>query len=439
MLNPAVTSEPSSGERMHRLMAELYPICRSITGDGVRATLRIIRRRVPLEMHEVPSGTAVLDWTVPNEWNIRDAYIKNARGERIVDFRRSNLHVVNYSAPVRTRLRLAALRPRLHSLPEHPQWIPYRTTYYKEDWGFCLSDAQLQAMADEEYEVCIDSTLAPGHLTYGEYCVPGSTDDEVLVSCHTCHPSLANDNLSGMALATELAAYVAQQPRRYTYRFLFIPGTIGSITWLALNAERVPRVRHGLVVTCVGDGGRFTYKKSRRGDAEIDRAAAHVLKYLGRAHVVQDFVPYGYDERQYCSPGFNLAVGCLMRSPHGSFPEYHTSGDDLAFVQPHYLEESLAAYRAVVDVLEHNRVFLNQSPNGEPQLGKRGLYRAIGGDNHDSQRQMALLWALNLSDGANSLLDIAERAGIEFGVVQAAAAALERAGLLRERGAGTSS
>jgi aminopeptidase-like protein len=433
VLNPALHSDQSTGEQMHRLIAELYPVCRSITGDGVRQTLRILQRQIPLEIREVATGMPVLDWTVPKEWNIRDAYIKNARGERIVDFRASNLHVVNYSVPVRARLRLAELRPHLHSLPAHPHWIPYRTTYYKEDWGFCLPHAQLETLVDEEYEVCIDATLAPGHLSYGEYVLPGASDDEVLLSCHVCHPSLANDNLSGIAVAMQLALYLKRQPRRYTYRFLFIPGTIGSITWLALNEERVRNIRHGLVLTCVGDGGRFTYKKSRRDNAEIDRAAAHVLRHLDRAHVLENFFPYGYDERQYCSPGFDLPVGCLMRSPHGSFPEYHTSADDLSFVQPAYLEDSLGAYQRVMDVLEHNQVYLNQRPRGEPQLGKRGLYRAIGGSNHDSRYQMALLWVLNLSDGRHSLLDIAERAGIDFDVVRSAAAALERVELLQKQ------
>jgi aminopeptidase-like protein len=431
MLTAAKPTARDVGDSMYRLATELYPICRSITGNGVRETLGILRREIPIEIHEVPSGTPVFDWTVPNEWNIRDAYIKNGDGERVVDFNRSNLHVVSYSAPVSARLRLPELRPHLHTLPDYPDSVPYRTTYYKEDWGFCLSHRQLEALADEEYEVRIDATLAPGRLTYGEYALPGSTDEEVLISCHVCHPSLANDNLSGMVVATELARYLAGRPRRYTYRFLFIPGTIGSITWLALNEARVSRIRHGLVVTCVGDGGGFTYKKSRRGNADIDRAAMHVLKHLGTPYTVQEFFPYGYDERQYCSPGFDLPVGCLMRSPHGSYPEYHTSADDLTLVQPAYLAQSLAAYRAIVDVLETNRVYLNLSPKCEPQLGKRGLYRAIGGDNHDSRRQLALLWVLNLSDGRHSLLDIAERADIPFEIVQTSAAALEHAGLLR--------
>lgn len=420
------------GAEMQRLMAELYPICRSITGDGVRRTLAIIGRELPLAVHELASGTAVFDWVVPREWNIRDAYIKNSAGERVVDFRKSNLHVVSYSIPVRARMTLAALKPHLYSLPAHPDWIPYRTSYYNETWGFCLSHRQLSALPEDDYDVCIDSTLADGALTWGECYIEGRRPDEVLVSCHVCHPSLCNDNLSGIAVAAQLARHMAQQRPRYSYRFLFIPGTIGSIAWLAQHEKQAKLIRHGLVVTCVGDGGRFTYKKSRRGDAEIDRAAEHVLHHCGYAYTTQEFFPYGYDERQYCSPGFDLPVGCLMRSPHGSFPEYHTSADNFDLVQPRYLEQSLARYLEVVDVLEHNRVYLNTLPKCEPQLGRRGLYQSIGGDSEAARRNLAMLWVLNLSDGHHSLLDIARRADMPFGIIEAAAAALRRRDLLRE-------
>lgn len=420
------------GHEMHRFMAELYPICRSITGDGVRATLAAIKRRIPLEIGEIASGTPVLDWTVPREWNIRDAYIKNSAGERVVDFRQSNLHVVGYSVPVRARMSLAELRPHLYTLPAHPDWVPYRTSYYSESWGFCLSERQLQALPDGEYEVCIDSSIADGRLVWGEAVIPGVSTDEVLISCHVCHPSLCNDNLAGIALATELAGRLQGAGTRYTYRFLFIPGTIGSITWLALNESTVSRIKHGLVVTCVGDGGRFTYKRSRRGNAEIDRAVEHVLRHGDYAYAVQDFFPYGYDERQFCSPGFDLAVGCLMRSPHGSFPEYHTSADNLDFVRPEYLEQSLNCYLEVIRVLEGNRVYVNTKPKGEPQLGRRRLYQAIGGDSEAARKNLALLWVLNLSDGRHSLLDIAVRADVPFALLETAARNLLHAGLLRE-------
>jgi aminopeptidase-like protein len=328
-------------------------------------------------------------------------------------------------------MKLEMLRPHLHSLPDHPDWIPYRTSYYGDDWGFCLTHRQLSEMKDQEYDVCIDSSLVDGHLTLGEYYVEGESKDEVLISCHVCHPSLCNDNLSGIAVTTEIAKHVAQRKPRYSYRFLFIPGTIGSITWLALHEEQIRQIRHGLVVTCVGDGGRFTYKKSRRGDAEIDHAVAHVLRHSGHAYALQEFFPYGYDERQYCSPAFNLAVGCLMRSPHGSFPEYHTSADNLELVQPRYLEESLQNYLKVLNVLEHNGVYVNTNPKCEPQLGKRGLYQAMGGDSEAARKNLAMLWVLNMSDGAHSLLDIATRSEIPFEIIQSVATALRKPGLLR--------
>ncbi len=414
------------GTAMHALIAELYPICRSITGDGLRETLRRLEAYIPLTIHEVASGTKVLDWTVPREWNIRDAYVKNSRGERVVDFRRSNLHVVNYSVPVRRTVTLAELRAHCFTLPEHPDWIPYRTSYYEEAWGFCLTHRQLQALPDDEYEVVIDSTLAPGHLTYGELVLPGGTTDEILVSCHACHPSMCNDNLSGVAVATYLARYLEGegQRRRHTYRFLFIPGTIGSITWLAHNEDVVPRIKHGLVLASVGDAGRLHYKASRRGTADIDRAVAHVLHHTGRPFETMPFTPYGYDERQYCSPGYDLAVGCLSRTPYAQYPEYHTSADDLDFVRPESLADSHATALAALDVLDGNATYVNQCPKGEPQLGRRGLYQAIGGQSQTRGSELALLWLLNLSDGGHSLLDIAERSGLPFSEIRRSADAL---------------
>ncbi|MEO5719621.1 MAG: DUF4910 domain-containing protein [Chthoniobacterales bacterium] len=416
---------------MHDLITRLYPICRSITGDGVRETLRIIQEQIPIELHEVPSGTKVLDWTVPKEWNIRDAWIKNAAGERVVDFTKLNLHVVSYSSPVRRRMELSELKPHLFTSPAHPDWVPYRTSYYEDSWGFCLSENQARQLRDDKtYDVCIDSSLENGHLTYGELLLKGEEAEEVLISCHVCHPSLADDNLSGIALAVELAKRLAESTRRYSFRFLFIPGTIGAITWLARNEASVRRIRHGLVLTCVGDAAPITYKRSRRGNAEIDRAFAHVLKQSGERHEIIEFFPYGYDERQYCSPGFNLPVGCLMRSRHGEFSEYHTSGDNLEFVKPEALTDSLEKCQAVLDVLEHNRVYLNQNPKGEPQLGKRGLYSAQSTGEDKRRRELALLWVLNLSDGEHSLLDVAERSDLPFEVIKEAAAALTKTDLL---------
>ncbi|MBB6142862.1 aminopeptidase-like protein [Silvibacterium bohemicum] len=417
------------GEELHRFAADLYPICRSITGDGIRQTLTMIQERIPLCIHKVPTGISVFDWQVPKEWNIRDAYIKGPSGERIVDFQKCNLHVMSYSTPIHATLPLNEISPHLFTIPEHPELIPYRTSYYKEDWGFCLSHNQMLTLGDGDYEVCIDSTLENGHLTYGECYLAGRSSEEVLISCHACHPSLANDNLSGLAVATFLARQLSRSDLRYSYRFLFLPGTIGAITWLAQNREDVRRIRHGLVLTCVGDAGGFHYKKSRQGNAEIDRAVACVLRDSAEPSEILEFSPYGYDERQYCSPGFNLPVGCLMRSVWGTFPEYHTSADNLDFIQPESLAGSLHACLAIVDVLENNGRYINQNPYCEPQLGKRNLYRSTGG-NSISTEINAKLWTLNLSDGEHSLLDIAERSGIAFSAIRDSAQVLSEAGLL---------
>lgn len=416
---------------MRALIARLYPICRSITGNGVRETLQILREHIPLEIREVPTGSKAFDWTVPREWNIHDAWIKNKAGERLVDFHKLNLHVVSYSSPVRCSMRLAELESHLFTVPGHPKRVPYRTSYYDDNWGFCLSEEQLTQFSDDEtYEVCIDSSLTDGQLTYGEYLCEGEQAEEMLISCHICHPSLANDNLSGIALGVEIARHLSLSPRRYSYRFVFVPGGIGAITWLAHNEGILARIRHGLVLTCVGDAGNITYKRSRRGDAEIDRAFAHVLRHSGEPHQVIDFFPYGYDERQYCSPGFDLPVGCLMRSPHGTFSEYHTSADNLDFIQGEALIDSLAKCLAVIDVIEHNGVYLNNSPKGEPQLGKRGLYQGLSAGAGQREREMALLWVLNLSDGTHSLLEVAERADLPFNIIKAAADALAATDLL---------
>jgi aminopeptidase-like protein len=421
-----------TGVAMHSLVSELYPICRSITGDGVRQTLEILRTQLPLHVHEVPSGTQAFDWVVPKEWNIRDAYIKDTDGRRIVDFRASNLHVLNYSVPVDRRVPAPELRQHLFHDRAHPDWIPYRTSYYKEDWGFCVTQKQLESLTGTEYEVLIDSSLTEGSLTYGEYHLPGALEDEVLISCHVCHPSLANDNLSGISVAVHLAKHLMNRSRRYSYRFLFIPGTIGAITWLSRNKERTSRIKHGLVLTCVGDTGAFHYKKSRRSNADIDRAVAHVLSNSGVPHEIREFLPYGYDERQYCSPGFDLPVGCLMRSAWGEFPEYHSSADNLDFVTPSALAGSFDVCTAVVDVLERNRTYVSTNPYCEPALGRRGLYRSTGGSGI-GQENLARLWVLNLADGRHTLLDVAERSGMPFAVIADCAGELSDNGLLVER------
>jgi aminopeptidase-like protein len=417
------------GHELHGFVEQLFPICRSITGAGVRQTLSSIQKHIALEITEVPTGTAVFDWTIPKEWNIRDAYIKGPGPDRVVDFRHSNLHVMSYSVPVHATMTLEELKPHLFTIPDKPDWIPYRTSYYQENWGFCLAHNQMLALPDGEYEVSIDSTLEDGHLTYGECYLPGRSSEEVLFSCHICHPSLANDNLSSVAVATFLARFLSTQELHYSYRFLFAPGTIGAITWLAQNRAKAHLVRHGLVLAGIGDSGGFHYKKSRGGNSEVDRAAAHVLRHSGESSEVIEYSPTGYDERQYCSPGFDLPVGCLMRSVWGTFPEYHTSADNLDFVSAAGLAGSFRVCLGIVDVLENNQRYCNQNPYCEPQLGRRNLYGQIGGEPIGDQIS-ARLWVLNLSDGSHSLLDIADRSGLKFTSVRDAADLLCEAGLL---------
>ncbi|OHV46991.1 peptidase M28 [Parafrankia soli] len=426
------------GRRLHDLVAALMPPMRSITGSGVRATLDLVRAalpaQIPFTVHEVPSGTPVLDWTVPREWNVAGARLVGPDGRVVVDVADNPLHLLGYSTPVRARMPLHELRQHLYSMPDRPDWVPYRTSYYNDAWGFCLTDRQLAALPDGEYQVEIDTSLTDGSLTYGEIVLPGTTDEEFLVTTHTCHPAMANDNSSGIAVAAELASALAARERRFTYRLLFIPGTIGSITWLARNPAAVGRIRHGLVLTGLGDRGTPTYKRSRRGDAVVDRAAARALAETGRPHRVVGFSPYGYDERQFCSPGFDLPVGRFGRSQHGEYPEYHTSADDIDFVTPESLADSFAILNRTMEICEADRVWRNTSPYGEPQLGRRGLYRSIGATMNRASIEMGLLWVLNLADGTRTLLDIAERAELPFDAVANAADALAGVGLLTEDG-----
>ncbi|TYL50164.1 DUF4910 domain-containing protein [Nocardioides sp. BGMRC 2183] len=413
-------------------MTEAFPLCRSISGDGVRRTLDLIEAALPpaatLRRTGVPSGTEVFDWTIGEEWNVAGAWITGPDGQRVVDVADHTLHLVSYSAPTRTSLSLEELRPHLHSLPEHPDWIPYRTSYYHRDWGFCLPHRRLEALEPGQYDVVVDTTLEPGELVYGEVYLPGETSSEVLVSSHLCHPSLVNDNLSGLAVTLELIRHlVAQDRRRFSYRFLFAPGTIGSLSWLHGNPTVVPRIRHGLVLTGLGGGGPLVYKRTRHGDATIDHAAEHVVRHRGGE--VRDYSPYGYDERQFNAVGFDLPVGRLTRTPHGEYAEYHTSADDLDFVTDDELHESLTALTEILDILERDEVVTNESPYGEPQLGKRGLYPTMGGKSA-SDAVMAMLWTLAYADGKTSLLEIADTSDLPFSAVRSAADALLEAGLL---------
>lgn len=420
------------GQSMYALAKRLYPICRSITGDGVRETLHILQEYVPLTISEVPTGTPVFDWVVPNEWNIREAWVKNSVGEKIIDFAEHNLHILNYSIPIHATLPLSELKQHLYSISDQPQVIPYRTSYYQPNWGFCISHDQLESLQDDDYEVYIDSSLEAGALTYAEYFLPGGSEKEFIFSTHICHPSLANDNLSGIALLVLLIREMQQLDLRYSYRFLFVPGTIGAITWLASNERKLPNIQGGLVASLLGDGGKFHYKESRHGDGLIDRAAKHLLDDLNVEHEVLPFSPYGYDERQYASPGINLAVGSLTRSTYGSYPQYHTSADNLELIRPEYLAESFEIYSGIIDLLEKNHRYLNLSPMGEPQLGRRGLYDAIGGENDQKTMQMALLWVLNMSDGHHDVIDIAKKSNLPLSFIIKACDLLLKKSLLRE-------
>jgi aminopeptidase-like protein len=425
-----VSAPETVGQELHGLVAELFPIQRSLTGDGVRETLALLAREVPLEVIETPTGTPIFDWTVPLEWNVRAAWIEGSDGERVLDLADSPLHVLGYSVPVDTVIPLAELREHVFTHADDPDLVPYRTSYWEEQWGFCMSRRRLDALPDGDYRVRIDSTLEDGSLTSAELTIAGETEDEFLLSTYICHPALANDNLSGVVLLWALARTLREQPLRHTFRLLWGPGTLGPLCWLARNVERLDRVAHGLVVSCVGDRGPLRYKRSRRGAAGIDRAAAYVLGHEPGS-IVADWQPSGGDERQYCSPGFDLPVGTLSRTPHGLFPEYHSSADDLDLVTAESLGASFRAALEVIDVVERNGRYRNLSPYGEPQLGRRGLYQSVP---DGTNPEVAYLWLLNLSDGANDLLAIAERSGLPFETVRDAAATLEAHELLERLG-----
>jgi aminopeptidase-like protein len=420
------------GDDIYGLAKTIFPICRSITGNGVRETLRHVKKHIDLTIHEVPSGTQAFDWTVPREWNIRDAWIKDATGKKIIDFKVHNLHVLNYSVPVHEKLPLSELKKHIYTMPDQPDLIPYRTSYYSDNWGFCMSHNQLQGLEEGIFEVLIDSDHDEnGSLTYGEYYLPGETEDEFLFSSHVCHPSLANDNCSGISVNTFLAAALSTLKTRYSYRFIFAPGTIGSITWLSRNEDKVRRIKKGLIISCVGDPGGPTFKRSQKGNSSLDIAVEHVLNRNFDKPNIIDFSPYGYDERQYCSPAFDLSVGLLSRSKFGAFPEYHTSADNLDFIEPDSLATSFGTILKVIDIAENDVKPTNLAPTCEPNLGKRKLYGAIGGDKNAYDANLPVFWVLNQANGTRSLLDIAERAQIPFERIYSAAKMLSENGLLK--------
>jgi len=413
-------------------LQRLYPFCRSISGSGLRETLAIIKEYIPIYLKELKTGTKVFDWIIPEEWHIQGAHIKDPKGKKIIDFKKSNLHIVNYSIPINKKIHLKELKKHLYTLPQIPDAIPYITSYYNRDWGFSMTYSQYKNLNDGIYEVFIDSEIKKGKLSYGEYFIKGKSAKEILLSTYTCHPSLANDNLSGIVLSTYLARFVSEQKNYYSYRFLFIPETIGSLAWLSQNKKNIHNIKYGLIVTCVGDSGNSTYKKTRDGNSILDQAAEKMLIDSKEPYKIITFDPAdGSDERQFSSPGFNLPVGSLMRTPYGQYREYHTSEDNLSFIKPKYLLNSLDKYLKILYILENNRYYLNCNPHGEPMLGKRGLYRSFGSNLHLRGLNKAFMWILNYSDGDHSLLDIATMSNIDFQVIKEAADILHRAVLIK--------
>lgn len=363
------------GKEMYLLIRELFPICRSITGDGVRETLRIIKKHIPLKINEVPSGTKVLDWEIPDEWNIKDAYVKDENGNRVIDFQKSNLHIVSYSIPFQGKINLNELKEHIYTLPDQPDLIPYVTSYYEKRWGFCLSHNDYLKLKDEIYEVKIDSNLEPGSLTYGELFIKGIIDKEIFLSTYICHPSMANNELSGPVVTTYLSKHILSKKGKpyYSYRILFIPERIGSLTYLHFNLQRLKeRVIGGYVVTCVGDPGCFSYLQTREENRLTDRVTLHVLKHKTKHFNLYDFLDRGSDEIQYNYPGVDLNIGSLTKTKYGKYPEYHTSGDNLEFVTPEALVDSLQMYKLCLLVFENNHKYIN-TKICEPQLGKRRL------------------------------------------------------------------
>ena len=447
-------AESLDKNEIYSLMEELFPICRSITGDGVRKSLKILKKIIGLNIFEVRTGTTIFDWKVPNEWNIKDAYVKDRNGKKIIDFKESNIHLVSYSIPINEKISLKDLKKHLHSLPKKPNSIPYVTSYYKKNWGFCLTDNKLKLMKDDYYNVKIDSSLKSGSLTYGEYFKKGKISDEILISTYICHPSLCNDNISGVAVSAILAKILTKINTYYSYRFIFIPETIGAITWLSKNIKNLSKIKHGLVITCVGNGNNLTYKKTRDGDSIIDNVVIETLEKSGKNFKIQEFYPFGSDERQFCSPGINLPVGVLMRTPYYEFKEYHTADDNLKIIKKKWLNDSLITLCKIISKLENKKngekpknkkivelkhnTYLNLKPKCEPQLGKRKLYREISKqrlvDKNDSEnlKEMSIFWVLNFSDGIHSLEDISKKSELPLELLKKSAKILVEKKLLKK-------
>lgn len=428
---------PDVAAFLDQWMQRLFPIARSITGRGNRETLRLLQQIAPLEIHEVPSGTTAYDWIVPDEWNIADAWIADRTGRRLIDFRQSNLHVVSYSDPVRGLIDWNTLKPHLHVHPELPDAIPYRTSYYRRTWGFCVTHAQYRALEADggPFDVCIDATLTAGSMTYGEVLIPGMSREEILLSCYICHPSMANDSLSGVVLTAVLARDLMNRTDRYySYRVVFVPETIGAIVYCAQHEAAMQRIDLGLVITTVGGPGEFEYKRSFDSDHPVNAAIEDTLRERGLPFRASPFDIHGSDERQYSSPGFRINVATLARDRYYRYPQYHTSHDDLAFVNGAQMAETLEVYRALIDRLDRRRIYRRVIPHGEPMLGRRGLYPETGGSQRpddDGRSDLDLtLWIAFLSDGRAAIDDIARRLGVAVERLQPIADRLVERGVL---------
>lgn len=416
MVNDALFSS-SVGEYCHSLAKKLFPICRSITGPGVRETFVMLKEELPdLEVFSVPSGTQVFDWTIPDEWFIREAYIEDPSGNRVVDLKENNLHVLGYSEPVNKELTFEELEPHIYTQPNQPDAIPYVTSYYKRRWGFCLSQNQKDELSDGIYKVVIDSELKPGVLNYGELVIPGKRKEEVFISTYVCHPSMANNELSGPVVTTAIAKWLSEKESlKYTYRIVFIPETIGSIAYLSRNAEHLKKaVIAGFNVTCIGDDRCYSFLPSRRGATVSDRAAQHVLRHIDKDFKRYTWLDRGSDERQYCAPGIDLPIATIMRSKYGEYPEYHTSLDDLSLVTPTGLEGGFSALKKAIEVVENN-VAPVINVYCEPQLGKRGLYPTISQKGSGSEGEVRdMMNIIFYCDGELTVLDIAEKLDVPF-------------------------